>query len=906
MRTSINAAGNDSQQTFGRCRYGGGGGKRLIAIAAVAAIGVGAGVARTSSGAAFTWDGVPDGGGASADANWSTATNWVGDLAPGATGNTLVFAASTGLLNTNDVVTALVNGTGATDGSITFAAGAGSFTLGGSTINWETDANGWFIANNSGVNQTIDLGFFDVTPGSRDRNVNANGATITLNGDINFGNDRLFPTQTAGTIVLNGNNIGDGTGAAITAGTNQFRSTVRNNVANTQLVLGSATAVGNANVDFANRRGVVANQPLFLSANTDLTGANAVNSTFVINSNWIDYNGTNNLEMGGLIVQGGNRDFKVTGAGSVTVSGQGVALSADQTTRALFLNASGSGTLTFAGPIHDTFHTGGIVTTVNDPLGNPTRSILRAGAGKIVINADNSTTFTGDFRIHNNASVQIGHAGALGAAGAGSGTDIDSGGTLDLNGLTISENFYGLDGAGVGGVGAIINSNIAASAGIASIINNVGSFTVGGAGDIELQRVHHTVAVPRTLTKIGSGTLTLGGAGANDRYGVTVLDGTVNLHKSGTDAAVINNPLLISGTPAKAVLTGAGSNQIHDLEQVQVINGTFDMNGHSETAGTLTIGDGATNGTIMGAGSTYTVSTGSAIEALSGTVAVNLAGDAALNKASGGTVTLSGVNTYTGATTASGGKLVLGKSLTTSSAVSALNDATIELANDGSHNQFVKADSVTIDPGATIDLKDNKLLTSTPAGTFTAGAYTGIQGEVARAYNFGAWDLPGLKTSEELAGPNAGPLSGTTTIGVATGEQILFLGPADTGVFAGQTITGATTIAMYTYAGDMNFDGLVDAADYGVIDNWVQFPGSDGYANGDLNYDGVIDAADYGIIDNTIQLQGAPFPGWDSPGSIASASLSGVTAVPEPASLSVLGLAAASLLDRRRRRRPLA
>ena len=74
----------------------------------------------------------------------------------------------------------------------------------------------------------------------------------------------------------------------------------------------------------------------------------------------------------------------------------------------------------------------------------------------------------------------------------------------------------------------------------------------------------------------------------------------------------------------------------------------------------------------------------------------------------------------------------------------------------------------------------------------------------------------------------------------------------------GQTVTGATTIAMYTYAGDLNFDGLVDGADYGVIDNSVQFPGTDGYVNGDFNYDGVIDGADYGVIDNWSQ-----FPGTD-------------------------------------------
>ena len=108
--------------------------------------------------------------------------------------------------------------------------------------------------------------------------------------------------------------------------------------------------------------------------------------------------------------------------------------------------------------------------------------------------------------------------------------------------------------------------------------------------------------------------------------------------------------------------------------------------------------------------------------------------------------------------------------------------------------------------------------------------------------------------------PDAGPSLGLTTLGVATGQQVLFIAPTETGVFAGETITGATTIVMYTYAGDMNFDGFVDAADYGLVDNYFQFPGSSGYANGDLNYDGTIDAGDYGIIDNTFQLQGAPIP----------------------------------------------
>jgi hypothetical protein len=79
----------------------------------------------------------------------------------------------------------------------------------------------------------------------------------------------------------------------------------------------------------------------------------------------------------------------------------------------------------------------------------------------------------------------------------------------------------------------------------------------------------------------------------------------------------------------------------------------------------------------------------------------------------------------------------------------------------------------------------------------------------------------------------------------------------------------------------------------------VQFPGTNGYANGDINYDGVIDAADYGIIDNTIQLQGAPFP---MGAALASSS---INAVPEPAACGVAILAACSL-PRRARRHPQA
>ena len=93
-------------------------------------------------------------------------------------------------------------------------------------------------------------------------------------------------------------------------------------------------------------------------------------------------------------------------------------------------------------------------------------------------------------------------------------------------------------------------------------------------------------------------------------------------------------------------------------------------------------------------------------------------------------------------------------------------------------------------------------------------------------------------------------------------------------------------------------NGVVDAVDYGTIDNWIQFPGTTGYGNGDLNYDGVIDAVDYGIIDNGIQLQGPPMPTNAAP----MTALPALTAVPEPAGMMMMLLAAAGWVGGRRRR----
>jgi hypothetical protein len=101
-------------------------------------------------------------------------------------------------------------------------------------------------------------------------------------------------------------------------------------------------------------------------------------------------------------------------------------------------------------------------------------------------------------------------------------------------------------------------------------------------------------------------------------------------------------------------------------------------------------------------------------------------------------------------------------------------------------------------------------------------------------------------------------LAGLTTLGIGEAADVLFLQPAATALWNGVTVDATTVIVKYTYTGDANLDGLINASDYGIIDNYYQFPGTTGCTNGDFNFDGVIDAGDYGLIDNGFQLQGPP------------------------------------------------
>ena len=168
--------------------------------------------------------------------------------------------------------------------------------------------------------------------------------------------------------------------------------------------------------------------------------------------------------------------------------------------------------------------------------------------------------------------------------------------------------------------------------------------------------------------------------------------------------------------------------------------------------------------------------------------------------------------------------------------------------------KVIVTNALAVGGSGKLDLADNDLLLDyaagapDPLGTFNGTSYDGVMGLLASGYMGGSG----------IVSTTAGTTQGVTGLAAADPADVFFLSGTQTTLYEGQTVDASAVLIKYTYVGDTNLDGAIDGADYGQIDNWVQFPGASGYANGDFNYDGIIDGADYGMIDNSIQLQGAP------------------------------------------------
>ncbi|MGJ8653121.1 MAG: beta strand repeat-containing protein [Opitutaceae bacterium] len=264
---------------------------------------------------------------------------------------------------------------------------------------------------------------------------------------------------------------------------------------------------------------------------------------------------------------------------------------------------------------------------------------------------DGAYTHTGGTAI-NGVTVLASEFPQLNCFNGGQDIILQAGGTLDVEGTVIANNFLNATG------GTLLNNGAAVDYSSNTFTQAGGSFIVDGTGDVTIGDITRTAGDPLVI-KNGSSTLTMVGAADNVSARAEVNTGTLVLAKTSSGSVhAIGGLLTINGGTAQ--LSGTGGDQIYNGATVTLNGGTLDMNSLNERTKFLNL----YAGTVSGGGVLTVNSFGGGandgfIDAQSGTISSVLSGDAPLAKTTAGTVTLSGANTNSGDITVSDGILTI-------------------------------------------------------------------------------------------------------------------------------------------------------------------------------------------------------------------------------------------------------
>ena len=581
----------------------------------------------------------------------------------------------------------------------------------------------------------------------------------------NANNDTAFFGGTADTVSL---------GAPITVGGLQF-DTAGYLVQTNTLTFGvSGNIVTNANATINSALATTGASVITKTGNGTLTlGGNNIYA-----GNTTVSNGT--LKAGSITALSANSDYSVGAGAFLDLGGFSNTIKSLSTTTGTITNSTGNATLTISTMAATAqLFTGSLALKWNGVQGGNTvlSNINNAFSGGTTLGGVNARILLG------NTTIGAGTPGALTSGYFGTGA-------LTL-GVTAADRAQILfTGA------ATINNAIVVNSALGNT-DAAGTFRVDSSGNVFNGTLTASGANATFRNNGGTGSVTINGAisGASGLM-LSASNGTgltITLSNTGTANSYAGDTTISS---LKETLTLGASNQISNgagKGNLIVTGGNFKMGGFSETinglSGTGTV-DGVSGASILTVGDND--ATGAA-NTFSGVIK-NTAGTLALTKIGTGTLTLSGNNTYGGATTISFGTLKAGSitGLSASSATSVAAGATLDL---GGFNNTIKSLSTS---GGTITNSTGSgtlKIADAMSSTLNAHLFTGSLG----------LQLYGGSSTNTILSNTANTYSGGTILGNGSGTtftRILLSGTVGAGspgaVTSGIFGTGVITMGSTT------------------------------------------------------------------------------------------------------------
>jgi autotransporter-associated beta strand protein len=640
-------------------------------------------------------------------------------------------------------------------GSASQLSGSGTLTKAGSgTLTLSGDNSATFTGNT-----TINAGTVRVTA---ENNLGAAGNDVTLNGGaLNIGGSFTADSGKVVTVGANGGTLSIDSGSTLTLGT-----------ANQLLGSGALTVQGAGTVDLTGNENSFTGNTTVRGATLSVSGTSG--SATGINSFTVTDQGT-------LLINNGSTTLdRIGNSAAVTLNGGNIQYAANGKTENI-------GTLILAG--------GDSSVGINSSGGKPIlnfSSLSHSGADATVNFIGLSGTLNGS---GNNPNISFTTSPALVNSIIGGWATIEESTASTLEFATLnSKNVKALGTFETRDqskwTGTTLNAKPAADVIGGSKMaadRTLNSLTLASGIDVDLNTNTLTIGTGGLIVQgtsfLTNGTLTVGASGtggtlfAHVDSGKTLNDGAM-LANNGSGAVSLvkanGGTMIVSGnnTYTGGTFVNGGTLQLGAADVIPnnsaltvATGATFDLNGNNETVGSINGG-----GSILNSAANFKVGSDDTSTTFSGVIS----GTGKLTKVGNGTLTLSGINTYTGNTVINAGTISISQQANVGDNANNIvfNDGTLNISESFTASStktlnFNGNGTVDVNAGKTLafvsykDLIGSGNLTKAGAGTLTLAGDNGYTGNFV--INAGELKVQGASTDVDtlLSSTRVGNLTGS-------------------------------------------------------------------------------------------------------------------------------------------------